>query len=222
VILGIDSSDEFLSIGLISGSEIIFSRSSQSQAQNKNMLHSFLARSLDEAGIKMAELNGVSVAVGPGSFTGLRVGLAVAKGIAWSLKIPITGVSSLLPIAICAKIGAPQVLAVKDARREEFYYAGYNNIGGIRVLAVPESVGPAKDIGALVEDGYVAIGPGVATLERYLPNFKLPPGGDFDRECIGGAVAQLGKEQFDSGKILDLAASIPNYIRTPRPREWKP
>jgi tRNA threonylcarbamoyladenosine biosynthesis protein TsaB len=78
MILGIDSSDDFISVGLAGPSGIIVSRSSEPKAQNKNTLHGFLSETLAEAGVSLGQIDGVAIAIGPGSFTGLRVGLAAA------------------------------------------------------------------------------------------------------------------------------------------------
>ncbi|OGC90390.1 MAG: tRNA (adenosine(37)-N6)-threonylcarbamoyltransferase complex dimerization subunit type 1 TsaB [candidate division Zixibacteria bacterium RBG_16_53_22] len=221
MILGIDSSDDYLSVGLSSEGRIIFSRSSLPQAQGKTMLHTFILSVLSQAGHKISDLEGVAVAIGPGSFTGLRVGLAAAKGICWATKLPLAGVSSLMAIAHCANIAAKEVVAVKDARREEFYFGGFTRLDRGYGQIIPDSIGSAGDIFALADKGYALIGPGIEALAKN-PGCPTISDGGYDREGIGGAVALLGEERLKAGKVLDLANSIPNYIRVPRPREWKP
>lgn len=221
VILGIDSSDEFLSVGLSDGEKIILSHSSDPLAKNKNMLHSFLKSVLDEAGVKIDNIGGVALAIGPGSFTGLRVGLAVAKGICWSLKLPLAGVSSLLPIAFCAKDDTGMILAVKDARRNEFYFAGYEKRGQELHQVIPDSVGAPADLIDIINYGFSPIGPGVEELSKYSEG-RMPSRAGYDRDLLGGAIALLGARLIDRGKILDLSSAAPNYIRTPKPKEWKP
>jgi tRNA threonylcarbamoyladenosine biosynthesis protein TsaB len=223
VILGIDSSDIFLSVGLADDGGIIHSRSSESQVQNKNILHSFLIAMLADTGISIKEVEGVSVAIGPGSFTGLRVGLAVAKGICWSLNLPLAGVSSLAALAKCCTAESGEVLAVKDAKRDEFYYAGFARSRGGVTQIVADSIGPPGQVASLIGDGFTPFGPGLRALSKYLPEEKIITDNEaYDRDRLGGAVALIGLTDIGTGKVLDLASAVPNYIRMPKPREWKP
>ena len=154
ITLGIDSSDEFLSVGLAGPDAVIISRSSEPGSQNKNMLHQYLRYVLDEANVNMGEIGAVSIAIGPGSFTGLRVGLAVAKGICWSLGLPLAGVSSLLAIAYSAKEDLDRILVVKDARRNEFYFAAFERVGNMLMQVIPDAVGSADEALAILAHGF--------------------------------------------------------------------
>jgi len=165
-------------------------------------------------------LDGVSVAIGPGSFTGLRVGLAVAKGICWSLNLPLMGVSSLLAIALASQMQAKRIVPLKDARRNEFYYAAFIKDDDLQ-QTIPDSIGPVQSIVQLMADGYVPVGPGIPELWKYISRPELLIDEGYDRNAIGGVVAQAGLEGFMAGKTLDLASATPNYIRISRPREWK-
>jgi tRNA threonylcarbamoyladenosine biosynthesis protein TsaB len=176
---------------------------------------------LDDRGIQLSALGGISVAIGPGSFTGLRVGLAVAKGICWSLKLPLAGVSTLLAAAMCCSVPSHRIMVVKDARRDEFYYAAYIRNDGLQ-QTIPDSVGAAGDVLHLVSDMYLPIGPGLAELQRrFGDKFSFLDEG-YDKNNLGGMVAVVGREALIEGKTLDLRSATPNYIRVPKPREWKP
>jgi tRNA threonylcarbamoyladenosine biosynthesis protein TsaB len=220
VMLGIDSSDDFISVGLADSGKILISRSSEPETRNKNMIHSFITDVLKEGGKNIDDLGSVAVAIGPGSFTGLRVGLATAKGICWPLGLRLVGVSSLLAVAKCARISVGKILAVKDAKRSEFYYAGYlGNNGSLKQL-ISDTAGSAQDIIELIRDGYVVAGPGIEELRKHLSS-QIDSIAEYDRHGLGGAVALLGLDMIIKGETLDLATSAPNYIRTPKPKEWK-
>jgi tRNA threonylcarbamoyladenosine biosynthesis protein TsaB len=223
ITLGIDSSDVFLSVGLVGPDGLIVSRSSEPGSHNKNMLHHFMADVMGEADIKMEQLAGVAISIGPGSFTGLRVGLAVAKGICWSLRLPLAGVSSLLAVAHCALKDLDRLVAVKDARREELYFGAFERDGDRLTRIAPDSVGSAAEVFRLISDGFTAIGPGVDALKRYdrKKQFNLEDE-RYDREALGGIVAMLGKDKIAAGEILEVASVAPTYVRIPKPREWKP
>jgi len=220
-ILGIDSSDEFLAVGLADENGIMISRSSAAEKQNKNMLHRFIDDILKDGAIDFARLAGVAVALGPGSFTGLRIGLAVAKGICWSLKLPLAGVSSLEAIAACVDPPLEKIMPVKDAKRQEFYYAAFERKNGEWQRMIPDSVGSADELIDLADKGYHPLGPGVDALKHRHPDL---PGDvdDFDRQKLGGVIAVMGLDMIKSGRTLNLADVAPNYVRTPRPREWRP
>jgi tRNA threonylcarbamoyladenosine biosynthesis protein TsaB len=222
VTLGIDSSDDFVSVGIASQTGIVISRSSAAETRNKNVLHRFAKDTLDQAGVRLDSLNGVAVAIGPGSFTGLRVALAVAKGICWSLKLPLTGVSSLLALARCSSIVEGRIIAIKDARRSEFYYAGFLVKADTIQQSIPDSVGPAPDIIDLIGKGFKPIGPGVRELIKRAPGIQAVDGEFYDRQGLGGAVALVGRDLLADGRTLDVASAAPAYIRVLHPREWRP
>ncbi len=214
IILGIDSSDEFVSVGVAGPPGVMISRSSGVEARNKNVLHRFMVDTLAEKGLSFADLGGVAIAVGPGSFTGLRVGLAAAKGLCWSLNIPLAGISSIRAIAGCSKPDGQKLLAIKDARKKEFYYGGFDMVETGMTQVIPDSLGSAEDIFALMEGRYKVAGPGVLTLQKNLPP-HLNIDTDFDGSCLGGEIARRGRESLISGEKLSIAEAAPNYIRTP-------
>jgi tRNA threonylcarbamoyladenosine biosynthesis protein TsaB len=221
VTLGIDSSDDFVSVGLAGPTGIIISRSSAPEARNKNILHHFLLDVLRQTETKLDDVQGVAVAIGPGSFTGLRVGLAVAKGICWSLKLPLAGISSLLAVARCAVFSKGRIMAVKDARRNEFYYTGYLLDGEKMEQMIPDAIGLPQDIIELIEKGFKPVGPGIIELRKYAPKSPLLMETNYRREEIGGAIAMAGQEMIAKGNTLDIASAAPRYIRVLKPREWK-
>ncbi|HMN99787.1 MAG TPA: tRNA (adenosine(37)-N6)-threonylcarbamoyltransferase complex dimerization subunit type 1 TsaB [Miltoncostaeaceae bacterium] len=102
---------------------------------------------LASVGATTADLDGIVVGVGPGGFTGLRIGLATALGLGQALGIPVTGASSLEALALGVAEAAPSgavVVPVLDARRRELFAAVYRAGGdGLQELAAPQAVAPA-------------------------------------------------------------------------------
>ncbi len=189
-----------------------------------------VARVLDAAAIGFGDLTGVAVGVGPGAFTGLRIGVATARAIASARDVALTPVSSLAALAKTAVDGLPAgagqndppsaVLAVNDARRREFFCAAYAADGA--ALAA-DSVCDAAAVTALARrlaaggQPVWAVGDGAVLLrdELMAAGAEVPADND-PRHVIGAvSVARLATA------IAPVAVSAvwPNYIREPDAKE---
>lgn len=124
MILGLDTSTDHLSMALKKKDGTIFSFHEKQAKRHGEVVIPCLEKMLHQAEEPMQSITGVVVGLGPGSFTGVRVGMASALGLAQALSIPIAGLSSYTAIAAC-HIGW-QVIVVGDARREMLYAAGYD------------------------------------------------------------------------------------------------
>jgi tRNA threonylcarbamoyladenosine biosynthesis protein TsaB len=214
IVLGIDSSDEFVSVGVAGPAGVIISKSSGEKARNKNVLHKLMMETLSERGMSFTDLDGVAIAIGPGSFTGLRVGLATAKGLCWSMNIPLAAVSSISAVAACSKPRSRKILGIKDARKKEFYYGGFSITEMGMARTIPDSLGSAEDILELMKKGYEVAGPGVFALKKNLSS-QLNIDDEFDPGCLGGEIARQGRASLIAGGELNIGEATPNYIRTP-------
>lgn len=120
------------------------------------MLMAVIDEALAGAGKRLAGLDAVGVAVGPGSFTGIRVGVATARGLALALGIPSVGVSTLDALSVEARERFPgrPVMAAIDARRDELYVAAYDASGvrvyGPAIVGLPEAVTMADEMSAVL------------------------------------------------------------------------
>jgi tRNA threonylcarbamoyladenosine biosynthesis protein TsaB len=100
----------------------------------------------EQAQIELSEIGLVAVDIGPGLFTGLRVGVATAKAVAFALRVPMIGVSSLDLLAFPVRFTSRLIVAAIDARRNELYYALYRQVpGGVQRISEP-TVGSADDL----------------------------------------------------------------------------
>lgn len=177
-----------------------------------------IERIREDIGVEWSELAGLAVSMGPGSFTGLRIGLSVAKGLALAVGLPLLGVSTLDGLArqVTALPGT-KICALLDARKQEvytaFYACGENGrpvrTGADQVLR-PELLAEQL-VGAiiLVGDGAVAY--------REIFQAKLgeaaifaPPASHFPRAATIGL---LGEELLARGELLDPVTSVPIYVR---------
>jgi N6-L-threonylcarbamoyladenine synthase len=160
-------------------------------------------RALDQAGITLSAVERIAVTVGPGSFTGIRVGVAAARGFALSLAVPAVGVTTLAVMAEAERQRSPgqPVLAAMDAKRNEIYLqtfdSGGNPIDEARAVTIEEAQAFAAEF-----DGAVA---GSAT-----PLLKPDATGEHANHCPISIVARLGAAaETSSGKPKPL------YLRGP-------
>ncbi len=146
--LGIDSATQICSAAILRDGALIAERYERAPQRHAELLLSFVDEVIAEAGILSKDLDAVAVSIGPGSFTGLRIGLSVAKGIAVGMDIPIIPVPSMDTIAykvFSEDEHATETSILIPARRNEYYYGRYRKapekpetITGIRVHTTKE------------------------------------------------------------------------------------
>ncbi|HEY5488654.1 MAG TPA: tRNA (adenosine(37)-N6)-threonylcarbamoyltransferase complex dimerization subunit type 1 TsaB [Candidatus Limnocylindrales bacterium] len=159
---------------------------------------------LAEAGVARRDLSGVVVGTGPGSFTGLRIGLATAKTVAYSLDIPIVGVSSTLALA-AATTDDGEVSVTLPAGASDRYVHRVRVVGGEPVeMAAPELVA-----------GMTVSATGVAVDIDSAPEGALTAGENAVKG-LAAAMARLGARRLADGQADDVAAIVPAYVALPR------
>jgi tRNA threonylcarbamoyladenosine biosynthesis protein TsaB len=129
-VLAIDTSGSFCSIALSVGRGAILHRESSGDGDHFEQLPSMVAALLEQAGIQSSELSEIRIGTGPGSFTGLRIGMSFAKGLAVAVEVPLAGVSSFDGVAWFSSLEhqlspGVEIAVVSDARRDEVFIATY-------------------------------------------------------------------------------------------------
>ncbi|MCW2820321.1 MAG: peptidase glycoprotease [Marmoricola sp.] len=154
MLLAFDTATPHVTVALHDGEAVVASFESEEAMRHGEMLAPAIERVLAEAGARAADLDAIAVGVGPGPFTGLRVGLVTARTMAFALDIPLHGVCSLDILAAAAiDAGLEEFVVATDARRKEVYLASYAR--GRRVSG-PEVVKPAdarKDLPVIGRGG---------------------------------------------------------------------
>ena len=191
--------------------------------QNTGLTHSQTLMVMAEDLLKqcsktVSDLDAVAVAEGPGSFTGVRIGVAAAKGLAWGAEIPCYGISTLEAMAVHLGIYEGYVCPCMDARRNQVYNAlFYVNQGKIeriredRAIALADLKTELEQLNApiyLVGDGSRLTH---KTLSAEIPNLILPPEHRIHQRAVG--VAILADAKAAAGESGDGAALSPNYLR---------
>lgn len=144
--LGIDTATEQISVAL-GGHEGVIARFEVARGRrHAEILAPAIAFTCAQADIGLEELGLIAVDVGPGLFTGMRVGLATAKTLAFALRLPMIGISSLDLLAFPHRRSDRVVVPVIDARKGEVFYAMYRQVpGGLQQVVAPQ-VGPIDDL----------------------------------------------------------------------------
>ncbi len=127
LILNIDTSTENGSICLADGAHCLFLSSNDVQKEHAGWLHPAIRESLEKSGKKVTDLMGIGITAGPGSYTGLRVAMATAKGLCYALNIPLIAVNTLEAMASMAvEEETDYICPMIDARRMEVFTALYD------------------------------------------------------------------------------------------------
>jgi tRNA threonylcarbamoyladenosine biosynthesis protein TsaB len=171
-----------------------------------------------DVGVDWPDLAGVAVSLGPGSFTGLRIGLSMAKGLVLAHGLPLLGLSTLDGLArqIIAPLGT-RVCALLDARKQEVYAALYEcDAEGQTERTGPDLVLPPEKLAERLAGPIILVGDG-AVVYRELFKEKLgedaifvPTTSHFPRAATIGL---LGAEKLARKELLDPANSVPIYVR---------
>jgi tRNA threonylcarbamoyladenosine biosynthesis protein TsaB len=145
LVLGFDTATPAVSVALHDGDRVIAEAFAVDARRHSELLMPMITKVMAEAGAARTELTAVAVGVGPGPYTGLRVGVVTARVLGSVLGVPVPGLCSLDIMAASVLAGRPgrEFLVATDARRKEVYWARYDAAG--RRLAGP-SVGPASSI----------------------------------------------------------------------------
>lgn len=191
--------------------------------QNTGLTHSQTLLSMGEdllksCGKTVSDVTAVAVAAGPGSFTGVRIGVAAAKGFAWGSGIPCYGVSTLEAMALGYGAWDGYVCPVMDARRSQVYNALFRAEKGVLHRICEDRAISLEDLGnelkALDEPVYL-VGDGSMlcyhTLSEHLPQLICPQEHRMHQRAAGVALA--AKRMAQRGLPGDAAALEPNYLR---------
>jgi len=171
-------------------------------------------RLLRRAGVGVTELAAFAIAIGPGSFTGLRIGVATLKGLAFGSDAPVAAVSTLAALARAAGAGPEPVVALLDARRGEVYGGAFRREGEQADPSLPEGVFTAEQLVAKLPARCRLVGEG-ATLVQGALRAALGPGVTLAHESGLRArqVAELGAGLLAQGGGIPAAALVPRYLR---------
>ena len=218
LILAFETSAKAASVALMDGTKLLGESYQNTGLTHSQTLMVMAEDMLKQCGKSAADIQAVAVAEGPGSFTGVRIGVAAAKGFAWGGQIPCYGVSTLEAMAKSLGIWQGYVCPCMDARRQQVYNAlFYVNRGVIQRITEDQAIALsdlAEEIKNFSESVFL-VGDGSIlcynTLSAQVPNLVLPPEHRMHQRAVG--VALLAEQKAAAGETGDGKLLTPNYLR---------
>ncbi len=190
--------------------------------QNTGLTHSqtllpMAQQLLQNCGKQVEELTAVAVAAGPGSFTGVRIGVSAAKGLAWGREIPCVGVSTLEAMALSLGVWQGYICCVMDARRSQVYNALFRAEGGKLTRCCPDRALSLEELGSelvSLEGPIFLVGDGSDLCFRTLGQrsaLVMPPEHRSHQRACGVALA--ARQRLLAGETPNGRELVPNYLR---------
>ncbi|MBW2466628.1 MAG: tRNA (adenosine(37)-N6)-threonylcarbamoyltransferase complex dimerization subunit type 1 TsaB [Deltaproteobacteria bacterium] len=218
VILALETATMCGSVALVAGSGLVAEFSLQSMETHSRRLLAGVDRLLLEAAVEWTDIDAVAVSQGPGSFTGLRIGLATAKGLAMTAGAKLIGVGTLDGLA--AQLFAVHgclVCPVLDARKKEVYCGFYRcDTNGIPRLVGEYQVVTPEVLCEKIDEPVIMLGDGLLVYgdffqEKLADFLKVPPLSTYFPRAA--SIGMLAREKWQEAEFLDPAATEPIYIR---------
>ena len=212
--LGIDTATEVAAVGLARAGEAIGELNFIARMAQSERLLPALDRLLELAGLRAEDLELIAVSSGPGSFTGLRIGLAAAKGLALTLGIPLVGVPTVLSYAARVAFWDGDIVVLIHDRRNLVYHAA---LRGREFLQEERVVAIETVLEELAKEGREALllGSGAARYRELLEGHGLRVAPEALNRPSAATVALLGAERYAAEGVNELFTLEPRYIQRP-------
>jgi tRNA threonylcarbamoyladenosine biosynthesis protein TsaB len=214
-ILNIESSTTNCSISLANNGELISIRElNEKNYSHSTKLHSFIEEVLKNSNITVNKLSAIAVSSGPGSYTGLRIGVSAAKGLCYALQIPLISVPTLQVLARQLNIQREDlIIPVMDARRDEVYSAVYNSEYELVRDIFPEIIDSESFSGLAKNNKLYFIGNGQEKCERLIRKKSNLIFSNYDTFPSSKEMILISFKKFKKSKFEDIAYFEPDYLK---------
>jgi len=228
-ILAVDTSTRSCSVAVVDRSDLLAEVTSGNGQTHSRHLMAMIDSALGLAGLNLSMTDGLAFTCGPGSFTGLRIGISTILGLSTATRKPIVGISGLDALAMQAAAPDMTICPLIDGRRNEVYCARYRWVNGELVKEAAEQVlSPELAISGLNNTPVLFAGNG-AQLYQTLIRDRLGDCARFALNCQNtlraSTVAWISMKRFEMGDVDDIFRFEPMYIRRPDakiPAPFKP
>jgi tRNA threonylcarbamoyl adenosine modification protein YeaZ len=234
-ILGLDTSSSRASVAIAANGRVLGENCYPERggccfverSHHAEILLSLIDECLKSAGFTLRDISGFAVAIGPGSFTGLRIGLSTIKGLAYGADLPLLGVSTLEAWASLPCTSDRLVCSVLDARKREFYAALFQRRAGLLERITPDQVLPIDRIIKLVcatrrDERVLFTGDGLLECRERLGSeikAEISFADAEDLPTVAGGVALIGEAALRTAHERRNLAAVPRYLRSAEAQE---
>jgi tRNA threonylcarbamoyladenosine biosynthesis protein TsaB len=214
LIIGLDTTSQSGSVSLINENKILGECLFNVGPRHSENVVSSLEWLLDTLNIEKREIEALAVSIGPGSFTSIRVGVTIAKSLAYSMKIKIVGVSSLEVLAMNIPQAGMNICSMLDAKRNEVYSAIYKYNNDFLTRTRDEKVGSVEALLNDIKVPTVFVGDGSVIYKKELANSRNSILVSDNFNIIRSSnCALLGIVKLNDGNSDDVMGLVPNYLR---------
>ena len=216
LVLGVETSTMQGGAALVGDDGLCTEYTLNIEATHSERLLPTIERMLRDAGIGLDALSGLAVSIGPGSFTGLRIGLSTVKGLAYATGLPVVGVPTLEALACNVAFARQQICPVLDARKQEVYAALFRCERGELVRIMEDTALSPDALCGRIRRPTIFLGDGLTAygelFRRHLAERMLVPPPP-SRGARPAWVAELGRQRLLRGERDALDTLVPRYLR---------
>lgn len=215
-ILAVDTAVKSCGVAIVDKESVLAELTLCREQTHSKHLMEMINAAIKLSGIIVSELDGFAVTRGPGSFTGLRIGISSIKGLAAATRKPLVGVSSLDALAMQCFFSKYLIYPLLDARRGEVYFSRYRFNGGILKKEIDEQVLSPGEAVCDINEACIFVGDGASVYQKLirdklgtLAHFALPR----QSTIHASTIANIGMDRFKNNDTDDIRSFVPFYIR---------
>ncbi|MFQ6003309.1 MAG: tRNA (adenosine(37)-N6)-threonylcarbamoyltransferase complex dimerization subunit type 1 TsaB [Candidatus Zixiibacteriota bacterium] len=215
-VLGVDTSTMAAGIGIVEEDEILVEVKFSVKITYSEILLSGIDQALNNVSLEINDMDGFAISIGPGSFTGLRIGLSILKGLSFAMGKPLASVPSLDALACLSLYCQYPVVTMLDAKKNQVYAAIYETKNGELKRQSDYLVIEVEDLIKRISQKTLFVGPGAKLYQKELIELLK------EKACFssaeqslpsGATVALLGSRKLTSGQFEDIVNLEPIYLR---------
>jgi tRNA threonylcarbamoyladenosine biosynthesis protein TsaB len=215
-ILAVDTATRSCSVAVVQENSLLAEMTTARKQTHARHLMEMINKVMGLSGLALSEIDGLAVTRGPGTFTGLRIGISSVKGIATASGKPVVGISSLDALAVQASFFPYLICPIIDARRGEVYFSRYRFGNGHLKKEADEQVLPPEKAVIDLNEKCLFIGDGASVYQQMILN-KMGKSAffasSFQNTIRASTLAYLSMNKFKNDDTDDVGKFVPRYIR---------
>lgn len=224
-ILAVDTSTSIASVAVLKNNQGLFLQKSEKQKSHSEVINNFIEQALTEAQLKLTDIDLFAVDIGPGSFTGIRVGTNAIKTLAYSFNKPVVAIDSLRVLAEQAFATSRDlpVLCIVNAHKNMVYTAIYRKKDNQVICSLEPQAIPVRDLKNHITERLFVVGDGWETYQEYFPeelkNLLLFDESFSQHHPLADSLAKIALQDGKLNKTMDWNSFTPLYIRSSEAEE---